>query len=149
MHAAAMYAAQTAQLTAASQQQQVVYMPSTADHTSSYLYNPAAGTLQPDPFQTSPDTFIMPPSAKDSGSHGLASPSSTSSSCGSNYSAMMFQPQLQPTTYQTAAFYSPTAPSTPTACAEVRFQSGEPNCKRQDQTTNSYIPPVNLCIIMS
>ena len=56
MHAAAMYAAaQTAQAAAASQQQ-VIYMPSTADHTSSYLYNP---TLQPDPFQMTSDNLIL------------------------------------------------------------------------------------------
>ena len=136
MHAAAMYAAaQTAQAAAASQQQ-VIYMPSTPDHTSSYLYNPTAGTLQPDPFQMTSDNLIMPPSAKDS----LASPSSTSSSCGSNYSAMMFQPsQLQPTAYQTAAFYSPPAATTPTAnCAEVRFQSGEPTKDKTKPSTHTY-----------
>ena len=123
--AAAMYAAQTAAAANAASQQQVVYIPST-DH-SSYLY----GTLQPDPFQTASaasESALIMPNAKDSSSH-MASPSSTSSSCGSNYSAMMYhQQQQQPQysqPYQPTTFYSPVAsPASPACHAEVRISKG-------------------------
>ena len=93
----------------------------------------------------------------------MASPSSTSSSCGSNYSAMMYhqQQQQQPQysqPYQPTTFYSPVAsPASPACHAEVRipkgWTKGNPLPQRQpwdriDQSTHTFTNTLNPCIII-
>ena len=124
-------------LTAAQQQQALLYFPTAAnplpqchaglDAASSYFYSPAAGCGL-DPFQTTP--FLPSIDLKATESVALASPSSTSSSSCSNYSMMMVpqqQPHMAPHPQPhhqltTSGFYNcgPAASAT----AEVRLASG-------------------------
>ena len=127
-------------LTAAQQQQALLYFPTAAnplpqchaglDAASSYFYtHPGL-----DPFQTT--QFLPSIDLKATESVALASPSSTSSSSCSNYSMMMVpqqpQPHLAPQPHQlTSGFYN-CGPAS--ATAEVRLASGldQGHCSRYE-----------------